>query len=305
VAQVSIGVIVPNIGPTPSRLGVTTIARAAEARGAAGLWVSDHLLMVDQEITGYPYTADGRLPLDPRLDFHECMTLCAAIAAVTTTAAVGSAVMILPQRNPLQVAKEAATIDVLSAGRFILGVGLGWFRAEMEALGYPYSSRAERMDESLQAIQSCWTGTPPSFDGAQVFVAPGVLLFPVPLRPEGPPLIVGGMSGAAIRRASRFGGWMAIANIDDWNPAVLTSAMARYRQEVATSAGRWLPVLKLHSSPPNLGRLVECTNFAFDLGFAHVIVDPPWSDGLEPALDVITDVVEKADARTIAEPWWH
>jgi probable F420-dependent oxidoreductase len=301
----SIGAIIPNIGRTPSQLGITTMAREAEARGAEGLWISDHLLMVQEEVWTYPYTADGRLPLDARADFHECLIACAAAAAVTSTAAVGSSVMVLPQRNPLQVAKEAATIDQLSAGRFILGVGLGWNAAEMEALGYPYPQRARRMDESLQVIQSCWTGTPNPFDGEQVSVRPGVLLFPTPVQAEGPPLLVGGMSRGAIRRAGRFGGWMAIAFVDEWDPDTLRSGMSVYRAESAAGAGSWLPVLKLHCSPSNLDRLVEATNFAYELGFVHVIVDLPWSQGLEPALDVLTDVLENADVPPAVGPWWQ
>jgi probable F420-dependent oxidoreductase len=301
----TIGAIIPNIGPTPSQLGITTMAREAEARGAEGLWISDHLLMVEEEVRTYPYTPDGRLPLDVRADFHECLTTCAAAAAVTSTAAVGSSVIVLPQRNPLQVAKEAATIDHLSAGRFILGVGLGWNGAEMEALGYPYPQRARRMDESLQVIRSCWTGTPNPFQGEQVSVRPGVLLFPTPVQVGGPPLLVGGMSPGAIRRAGRFGGWMAIAFIDQWEPDALRSAMAMYRAERAAGAGRWLPVLKLHCSPSNLGRLVESTNFAYKLGFVHVIVDLPWSQGLERALAVLTEVVENADVPPPYGPWWQ
>jgi hypothetical protein len=98
---------------------------------------------------------------------------------------------------------------------------------------------------------------------------------------------------------------MAIANIDDWDPSALTSAMANYREEIARSAGRWLPVLKLHCSPANLHRAVECTNFAYTLGFAHVIIDPPWSEGLEPALDFITDTINHADIPATPAPWWQ
>src|SRR3954469_15553346 len=179
-----IGSLIPNTGPLPAQLGIVAMASAAEAGGAESLWVSDHLLMVDDSLEGYPYSADGRATWPADIDYYESLTCCSFMAAATTTRQVGTAVLVLPQRNVLELAKVAATIDRLSGGRLVLGLGAGWLRAEMEALGYRFDERGRRADQMLITLRECWTGRPGPADGPHVHVPPGVVLEPRPVRPE-------------------------------------------------------------------------------------------------------------------------
>lgn len=301
----SIGVAIPNSGAIPSRLGIATMAVEAEAAGAQGLWVSDHLLMVDEDVTTYPYSEDGRLTWDVRDDYFESLTTCAVIGAATEKAAVGTAVLILPQRNPLQLAKEAATIDRLIGGRFILGVGAGWNRSEMEALGYSYAERGRRTDEHITILQSSWSGEPGPFDGSAASVPPGVMLYPTPKQEGGIPVLAGGMAPAALRRAARSGGWLAIAFVDRWDPEGLRAAMDSYRAEAASIAMPALAVLKLHCGPDRTAELASRAVEALEMGFTHVIVQVPWAAGLKPACEVLESVVSRAPMATQSTQWWR
>src|SRR5258705_13710749 len=144
-----IGAIVPNDGPLPLRIGLGGMAEAAERAGAESVWVSDHLLMVDGPTSRYPYSADGQQTWSNEIDYFEALACCAYMAAVTHDCRIGTAVLVLPQRNVLELAKVAASIDQLSGGRLVLGVGAGWNAAEMEALGYDFADRGRRFDEML------------------------------------------------------------------------------------------------------------------------------------------------------------
>lgn len=300
----SIGVIIPNSGILPTRLGIAAMAVEAEAAGAAGLWVSDHLLMVDEEITNYPYSADGRLTWDVKDDYFEALTTCSVIGAVTETAAVGTAVLVLPQRNPLQLAKEAATIDRLIGGRFILGVGAGWNGPEMKALGYSFADRGRRMDEDIRILQSSWSGEPPAFQGSFESVTPGVMLFPRPAQEYGVPVLSGGMAPAALRRAARSTGWLAIAFVQRWDPESLHVAMDLFKAETAHAHGSAFAVLKLHCSVEKMHDLAACAGEALAMGFAHVIVEVPWSEGIKPACDVLKSVISVTTQPVPEARWW-
>jgi alkanesulfonate monooxygenase SsuD/methylene tetrahydromethanopterin reductase-like flavin-dependent oxidoreductase (luciferase family) len=127
-----VGVIIPNAGEEPSVLGIQRMAVEAENAGAQSLWVSDHLVFIDRPNHDYPFSADGVPSWDMTADYYEALTCCAAMASATERARIGTAVLVLPQRNAFEVAKTAATVDRLSGGRFELGVGAGWNRDESD-----------------------------------------------------------------------------------------------------------------------------------------------------------------------------
>src|SRR4029077_1015710 len=143
-------------------------------------------------------------PLDD--PYLEPMVVLGAAAAATTRISIGTSVMIAPMRHPVLMAKQAATIDALSGGRLVLGVGVGWLREEFEALGADFDARGEVLDEWIAIARACWTGSAGPFEGKH-YRLPG----PIYCRPApsgGIPLLVGGMSRQALRRASVAGGWL-------------------------------------------------------------------------------------------------
>jgi probable F420-dependent oxidoreductase len=261
------------------------MAVAAEEAGAESVWVSDHLLMVDADTTDYPFSADGRPTWPADTPYLEAMTSCAFIAAATQRCRVGTAVLVLPQRHVLELAKVAATIDVLSGGRLVLGVGAGWYRDEFAALGYDFERRGRRMGEMLQVLRSCWTGRPEPFVGAELRVLPGIVLEPQPRQPGGPPLLVGGTSAAALRRAAVHGdGWLGIAWVGrldlDALAAQVEAVRSRRSEEGLPPA---VATLKLHAAPDVADDIPAALETLRPLELDEVIVEPPWVHGIDAA----------------------
>ena len=290
-----IGAVLPTAGPLPLSLGVVAMARAAADTGAAGLWVGDHLVLPRQTVQNYPYSSDGTLAWDPDRDYLEALVTCAHVAgAVPSDCTVGTAVLVLPQRNVLQTAKEVATIDRLTGGRLVLGVGAGWNDVEMAALGYSFATRGRRFDEMLLVLADAWQGTTSGFSGTELDVPAGLGLNPRPTRPGGPPTLVGGNSAASLRRAATLAdGWLALAMVDAWDAGRLATGLAdlRTRWDAAGRAGTPRTVLKLHcpeAELPSLGRRVAETEA---LGFDEVAVELPWHRGIESATAVLAELV--------------
>jgi probable F420-dependent oxidoreductase len=170
-------------------------AHRAEAAGFEALWVGDHIAL----------PADAPDPAtEPRL---EALTALTFLAATTNSVRLGVGVLVLPQRQPVLLAKQLTSLDVLSGGRLTVGVGVGYVQAELRALGASLAGRAAMTDEFLDALGALWAGTPEAFDGQWVSFA-GVVQAPRPIQRPSPPIIVGGHTRAAIRRAVRVGsGW--------------------------------------------------------------------------------------------------
>ena len=280
-----IGAVIPNAGPLPERLGLAEMAVAAEEAGVDSVWVSDHLLMVDADTSDYPFSTDGRPTWPVDTPYLEAMTSCAFIAAATRACRVGTAVLVLPQRHVLEFAKVAATLDVLSGGRLVLGVGAGWYRDEFEALGYAFERRGRRMGEMLQVLRSCWTGRPEPFEGEEIRILPGIVLEPKPRQPGGPPLLVGGTSPAALRRAAvHADGWLGIAWVGrldlDQLAAQLDAVRSRRSEEGLEPA---VATLKLHAAPDVADDIPAALESLAPLGLDEVIVEPPWTHGIDAA----------------------
>ena len=284
-----LSVNVPNFGDLPERIGLGTMAREAEAAGADGVWLADHLLLVDEVMTGYPYAPDGIYPQPATLPFYDSLASCAFLAAATERCRIGIGVLVLPQRNVLEVAKVAATIDRLSGGRFALGVGSGWNRLEMEAVGYSFGNRGKRTDEMLQVLRDCWHGTPSGFDGRHISIRDGVMLFPTPAQQVGVPLLVGGMGDVSLRRAAAYGdGWLAIASAERLNVGGLREQVERVSALRADNGKAPLElVLKLHAESRSASDLPAAVAAVAGLGFDEVIVDLPWVHGVDRAHAVL------------------
>jgi probable F420-dependent oxidoreductase len=190
------GVAVPNYRRLASPDNLRHVATRSEALGLDSLWVTDHVVVPE------PYRAMfGTTVYDP-------LSVLAFLAAVTQRVELGTAVLVIPYRDPVNVAKQLATIDNLSGGRLVFGTGAGWAREEFEALGVAYDERGPMTDEYLRAILELWTNPTPQFDGRYVSFR-DVHAEPRPLRQPHPPVLVGGYSRKAIRRAVTLGqGWL-------------------------------------------------------------------------------------------------
>jgi probable F420-dependent oxidoreductase len=279
-----IGVKIPNDSAKAHEIGLTNMGRLAEDAGADSLWVNDHLLTVEGGRSPYPFTPDGAIPWPMDLPRYECLTAASFLAATTSRCRIGTSVLILPQRNVLEFAKTTATLDALSGGRFVLGIGVGWFAEEMEALGYRFESRGRRTDEMIEVLRGCWTGRPRPFEGKEIVVPEGLVFEPRPAQSGGPPILVGGMSRAALRRAALRGdGWLAFqrGELDPGKLAELLETLENLRGEFGRLDEPFSYVMRLHTAPEMAPRLSEFAIRVQDLGFDELIINPPWEDPSE------------------------
>ncbi|MGW1727791.1 LLM class F420-dependent oxidoreductase [Streptomyces sp. NPDC002306] len=186
---------------------VRAVATAAETHGFARLWCGEHVVLVDEPVSRYPYSANGRIAVPSDADWLDPLLALSFAAAVTSRIGLATGVLLLPEHHPVVVAKQAATLDMLSAGRFTLGVGAGWSAEEFAALGVPFAGRGRRTEEYLAAMRTVWAEDPASFAGEFTRFA-AIRVNPKPLRGGRLPVVVGGNSDAALRRAVASGdGW--------------------------------------------------------------------------------------------------
>jgi len=216
---------------TPELLAA--IGREAQARAIDTIWVGEHVVTMDDYASSYPYADDGRMPLPAGTGLLEPFTSLAFLAAHTTTVRLGTAMCLVPQRNPVYTAKEVATLDWLSHGRIDLGVGVGWLREEFEALAVPWPRRGARTDDYLGVLRSLWCEDPSSFSGEYYTLAP-CHGYPKPVQDPHPPIHIGGESDAALRRTARLAqGWHSFNR----RPADLAAPLARL-DELLEAEGR-------------------------------------------------------------------
>lgn len=190
--RLAFGLFEMNTGPCSFPDTAARIARLAEDAGWDSLWMGEHVVLPEPRIPASPSGPRARI-LDP-------VVALAYVAAHTRRVWLGTGVIVLPQRNPLVLAKQLASLDVLSGGRLILGIGAGYLEPEFRAIGVPLADRGTRTDEYLAAMQAIWSQEQPTYHGRYVNFA-GVQAYPHPLQQPRPRLIVGGHSDAAYRRA--------------------------------------------------------------------------------------------------------
>jgi probable F420-dependent oxidoreductase len=199
------GIMFANVGPYVEPDGAVGIARIAEEHGFDSLWTVEHTVVPDGYESQYPYSPDGRMPGGDDAPIPDPLMWLAWVGAATTTIRLATGILILPQRNPITLAKELATLDRLSGGRVELGVGVGWLEEVFEALGVPFAGRGRRMDEYIEVMRVLWRdGGAASFHGESVNFDE-CHSNPKPVQPGGIPIVVGGHTEAAARRAGRLG----------------------------------------------------------------------------------------------------
>jgi probable F420-dependent oxidoreductase len=203
-----IGVSLPNVGLDHGKDMLLPVAQAAERLGFDSVWAADHVLLPYERRSRYPYPRSGtELAMSPGMQWLDPVVTLSLVAGSTERIKLGTSVLVLPYRNPVTLASQTAALDVLSGGRFVLGVGAGWMREEFEAIGVPPDERGARTDEHLQVLRTLWRDDPASFHG-RFTDFDGVVLGTRPLTEGGPPVWIGGNTDAALRRALRYGdGW--------------------------------------------------------------------------------------------------
>jgi probable F420-dependent oxidoreductase len=186
---------------------IRAVAVAAETVGFATLWAGEHVVLVDRPTSRYPYAADGRIAVPADANWLDPLLGLSFVAAATTTIGLATGVLLLPEHNPVLAAKQAATLDVLCAGRLTLGIGIGWSADEFAALGVPFARRAQRTAEYVAAMRALWADDPASFSG-EFTRFDSVRVNPKPVRDGRIPIVLGGNSDASLARVAAFGdGW--------------------------------------------------------------------------------------------------
>lgn len=299
-AMTALGVKITNTGRAAlDEPGMVAMARAAEHSGADSGHISDHVVLVEGATSRYPFSADGVLPWANDLDVYDPLVACGWIAAATDRLRVTTSVLVLPQRHPLEVAKTAATIDRLSGGRMVLGVGAGWLAEEFAALGQDFATRGARMDEAVDVLRRAWSGDTSAFVGEHFQYGPGVHCRPLPQQERGVPVLIGGMTPAALRRAARVGdGWLALVDLHrdlggHQRADGLAALAGRLRslEERLDSASRdrnafRTTVKVVGAAPDELHLLPQVVCDLASIGFDEVAIDPLWRD-IEEATSVI------------------
>jgi probable F420-dependent oxidoreductase len=293
-----LGVFLPISGNATGPDTLAEAAQTAEAQGFAAVWSADRVVTPWKIETTYPYSESQQFIVPPEKPFLDSLTCLAFLAGVTKTIRLGVSVLVLPYRHPLYWTRVAASIERLSKGRLIMGVGVGWMEEEFAALGVPFRERGRMTDEQLVALAMLWRDEHISYSGKHYQFA-DVAFYPKPIQQPRIPVWVGGEGAAAQRRTAQYG--------DAWfpyfvrtTPAELHTGFERVREQAATF-GRDPDAILLTCCRPievtsepvaqdaevlrgSPGQLVEALQGYRDAGVAHLALQfmvPRWPDRVE------------------------
>jgi probable F420-dependent oxidoreductase len=261
-----LGFNLPISGPTSAPGDFTHLAREGEAMGYDYLTLTDHVVLPDMNVPGYPYSESGEFMSNSPTTRHEQLTATAFIAAKTSRIRLVLAVMVVPHRPAVLAAKMLTTIDVLSEGRLVIGIGAGWLKAEFDAVvTTPFAERGAVTDEYLEAFRALWTDEHARFDGRYTKFS-DLVFQPQPVQKPHPPIWVGGESGPSLRRAARFGdAWYPIGS----NNRALLDTLPRL------SAG----ITRLRKLTAEAGRNPHAVTVVYRVKRYGDVVPPVASDG--------------------------
>lgn len=273
------GLAFANTYPAVEPEGAVATARAAEEAGFESLWTVEHVVVPAGYASPYPYARSGRMAGGAEdFDIPAPLVWLSYVAAVTSSIRLATGVLILPQRNPVILAKEAATLDVLSGGRLLLGIGSGWLAEEFEALGVPFVDRGDRTDDAIRALRALWTQDLASHEGPfvsfdRVYSRPHPVQRPIPI-------VVGGHSKRAARRAGELGDGF----FPGTRPREVVADLIAHARRSAENAGRDPDVLEITvGSAPDPARIEAWA----EAGVDRVVVALPGVEQVAAFGDVI------------------
>ena len=290
--SIRLGAKLPHTGTLPVRLGLDRMAQRLENAGFDSIWVSDHVVFPHEVRSRYPFAPDGRVtwPLD--VDYIEPVVALSAIAPATLKAEIGTSVLILPMRNPVLFAKQAACVDVLSRGRLVLGVGVGWLREEFAALEADFGGRGAVLDEWLEIARACWTGSAGPYRGRYYRLEEPVYCRPIPARM--PPVLIGGMSRLALERAGRTAdGWVAQFSMDGIEEDAIAAGLRTIRAACAQPEKAFRVVVRVTGAERRPAELARRLDSLAASGATDVVIDVDWNsdDGAARALETLRTAV--------------
>jgi probable F420-dependent oxidoreductase len=284
-----IGLNCAGVGPLIAPDYVAAAARATEAHGFASFWVSEHVALFERYSSDYPYSKTFPYA-DPTIAFMDPIVTLTWAAAATRRLRIGTCILILPQRNPLVLAKQLATLDHLSGGRLTLGIGTGWSAEECRAIGVPFEDRGTRLVEYVEAMRTLWRDSASSYQGATVAFS-GVYCYPKPVRGD-IPIMIGGESDVVLRRVVRLAeGWLPMALNPDEAPAriALLRRMANEQGRDGAALRVTVGSFRAELTPDKLKRYR-------DAGVAEVIIG---AHDLPPDPERVDDAVARLAEETI------
>jgi probable F420-dependent oxidoreductase len=285
-----IGVHVGNARPWASAESIVSLGTRAELLGFDSLWVSDQVVIPSKIRSSFPYSPSGSYDIEANQNFFEALCVLTYLAGCTSRVDLGTSVLVLPYRQPLVVAKQWATLDVLSGGRTILGVGAGFMREQFEALGVDtFDRRGAATDEAIRLFRAAWASGPEVSFAGEVYGFEPVRFLPKPVRPGGPPIWVGGNGRRSIRRAAELGdGWHTVRiSLNELRTGTallheLLDRNGRQKADVVTSAR--LRLYRPDTGPQGTPHDSELTGSADaiatkiqshrDAGLQYLILDP-------------------------------
>jgi len=228
-----IGLFGVNMGQEDAPDTLLPLVVKAEALGFESVWTGEHVMIPLEYVSRYPFNSSGKVSVPPEGHFIDPLVALSYIAAHTTKLRLGTGINLLPQSNPLLLAKQAASLDYLSDGRLLLGLGVGWLAEEFQAMGVPFEGRGKRFDDYLAAMKKVWSGEVVEHQSDYLDWR-GFKSYPLTSQKPHPPIIIGGHSPAALRRTAIMGdGWFAFPKDGD----ELTQLLAQLRA-AAEVAGR-------------------------------------------------------------------
>ena len=285
-----VGLHALGIGAGARRDVIDAVAATAETCGFATLWSGEHVVMVDRSSSRYPYSADGQIAVPPTADWNDPIVGLSFAAAASSTIGIATGVLLLPEHNPVLIAKQAATLDALCGGRLVLGIGIGWSREEFDALGVPFARRAARTAEYAAALRTLWREDVASFDGEFVRFD-SIRVNPKPVRDRRIPIVLGGNSDSALRRVAAWGdGWYGF-NVDG---VAAVAERLGYLEARCREAGRDVAELRraVALREPQVSEVPALADLGVD---ELVIVDSPPADP-QLAADWVSDLAERWSA---------
>jgi probable F420-dependent oxidoreductase len=304
---VDYGVHLPHLGRTADRRTLIEWAEEADRLGLHSGWVSDHVAWPREITSRYPYTEDGSFPGGFDMPWLDPLGTLMFVAARTEQLKLGTTVLILGYRPPVLTAKFWSSLDVLSEGRTILGVGVGWMKEEFDVLGMPFDHRGARGDEQLAVFDALFTQDTPSFDG-RFYQFPEVGFSPKPVQ-QPVPVWVGGHSEAAFRRTARHGHAFHAAFqpretvVREWGAVgEACDAIGRDRGELALSVRLYLdpgarmePEKSIQGSPDQMAETVARWR---EIGTGHILLDVVAPGGPAGRLDALRTFMTEVASRT-------